>query len=308
MHTLDRLHPIAPPRVSSPFEASAPDIATANATAFALAKTPGEVAALMERYPFVPSGPGHWLAGYGIIGVPFESGDVLALLRFVGSSIGPPYTAVWHRDRSGIWRVFADVEAPVSRPRFAVGGTVSQVPGPVSLRWSDPNTLHIGVPAAPLHWTVNMSNTRFTSALNQVLRNARPPVMYSRSALRVLELMGRLALRTGRLTLRGAAGSRDEFAIYPQQLWRVEATEATLDGRSLGDERPLATPASLGDFRIPQRGIFAAGTTMFGETGGPSQPEGVGSQAASRLVVLSSAGRAATDIAVSSRPSAAPHP
>ena len=55
----------------------------------------------------LPDGPGDRFSGYAIIGLPFQSGHVLALRRFPTSSIGPGYTAVWHRNPSGRWTFYS---------------------------------------------------------------------------------------------------------------------------------------------------------------------------------------------------------
>ena len=56
--------------------------------------TPRAVVDAIERDTFVPSGPGDVFSGYGVIGLPFRSGHVLALRRFFASSLGPPYTSI----------------------------------------------------------------------------------------------------------------------------------------------------------------------------------------------------------------------
>ena len=47
--------------------------------------------------------PGHeYVRGWGVFGLPFDSGHVLALRVFPQSSFGP-YRTLWHRDPEGRW-------------------------------------------------------------------------------------------------------------------------------------------------------------------------------------------------------------
>lgn len=54
-----------------------------------------------EQRPKLPEGGEERFGGYGIMGLPFSSGHVLAMRRFPASSIGPTYTSIWHRDPAG---------------------------------------------------------------------------------------------------------------------------------------------------------------------------------------------------------------
>ncbi|HZP14779.1 MAG TPA: hypothetical protein VFA96_03070, partial [Nocardioides sp.] len=49
----------------------------------------------------------------------------------------------------------------------------------------------------------------------------------------------------------------------PVEIWAVEDSRATLDGRDLGAPRPLAEQARIGGFWLPQRGIFMRGFGHF---------------------------------------------
>lgn len=53
------------------------------------------LAAEAEDTDQLPPGDEERFAGYGVMGLPFASGHVLAMRRFPSSSIGPAYTSVW---------------------------------------------------------------------------------------------------------------------------------------------------------------------------------------------------------------------
>ena len=55
----------------------------------------------LEQHAPLLEGEGDRFSGYAVIGLPFQSGHILALRRFPASTIGPGYTSVWHRDPSG---------------------------------------------------------------------------------------------------------------------------------------------------------------------------------------------------------------
>ena len=72
---------------------------------------PRDLVADIEACPRVPAGSEERFAGYGVMGLPFGSGHLLALRRFPASSIGPGYRSVWHCDPNGRWTFFQEIEA-----------------------------------------------------------------------------------------------------------------------------------------------------------------------------------------------------
>src|SRR5262249_18742907 len=86
-------------------------------------------------------GAGDRFSGYAIVGLPFQSGHILALRRFSASSIGPGYASVWHRDPSGRWTFYSTVAPDLSCARY-FGGQVERngvasidIPSAASLRF-----------------------------------------------------------------------------------------------------------------------------------------------------------------------------
>ena len=79
-------------------------------------ETARETIERLEEEAPLPSGRGERFAGWGVLGQPFVSGHVLALRRFVRSSVGPGYTSVWHRTPDGKWWFVQD--APPERFPF----------------------------------------------------------------------------------------------------------------------------------------------------------------------------------------------
>jgi hypothetical protein len=79
-----------------------------------------------------------------------------------------------------------------------------------------------------------------------------------------------LALGAGRLALVGEAPNGQQFIANPRFIWTVSDSAATLNDQNLGNIGPLPEQARLGDFWIPQRGLFVIGRAFF-ETFDPSR-------------------------------------
>jgi hypothetical protein len=234
--------------------------------------------ARLEKEPPLPQGEEERFFGYGVMSVPFESGDLLALRRFPASSVGPGYTSVWHRDPAGVWTFWADQSPLQACPRYFGAAIAHAVETPIVLRWPEARRLEIDISAAQLHWALQLEAspaTRFMSRVGALLpeRLWRNP--------RVLALLARVAsriLHAGRLGLSGHAPNGQSFVANPLLLWDVRSSSASIAGRDLGRPHPLPEQIHLGDFWLPQRALFAIGRAFF-EKADPARhhlvPEGV---------------------------------
>jgi len=97
------------------------------------ASSPRDLVAAIEASPTLPGGGEERFAGYGVMGLPFRSGHILALRCFPASSVGPPYRAVWHRDPEGRWTFFQDVPLMQGCARY-FGAALAEVAGEHSIR------------------------------------------------------------------------------------------------------------------------------------------------------------------------------
>jgi len=197
------------------------------------------------------------------MGLSFASGHVLAMRRFPASSIGPAYTSVWHREPDGRWAFWQDQQDEQSCPRYFSNALSESRTVDIELSWPGDSTLRIVVPEVDLEWTANLVSTAATRVLNVVGR-AMPDRAW-RSA-RVLKAMGPVAgfaLRAGKVSMVGTAPNGQEFIANPQRLWVINESSARLGDDDFGPIGPLGEQTRLGDFWIPQRGIFAIGRTFF---------------------------------------------
>jgi hypothetical protein len=207
--------------------------------------------------------PGHeYVRGWGVFGLPWDSGHVLALRVFPQSSFGA-YRTVWHRDPEGRWSIYADApQVELACPRYY--GSVCEYVGPaaITLNWTGPRTLHVTVDRPRLDWTLTASRSLRFGVLNP-LSAAMPLGTWRPDALvRLRERLAR-ALGMGTLRLAGEAPSGHEGLLMPQRLYPVDRSSATLDGVDLGRPIRLEENPTIGGSTLPARGVLAIGQAMW---------------------------------------------
>jgi hypothetical protein len=241
------------------------------------------VAEQLEQTARLPAGAAERLAGYGVMGAPCTSGHILAMRRFPVSSVGPGYTSVWHRDPAGRWTIYTDVPALQACPRYFGAELERAVVGEIQIRWEGPRRLAVTIPSGTLQWELTLAPTVATRALN-AMGQLLPEALWRSCA--VLSMMAALAgpvLRAGHLSLCGRAPNGQWFIVNPRRLWTIAASHATLHGEGLGALGPAPDQGRLGDFWIPQRGLFASGIAFF-EPFDPSRHRAIASQAAPQRI------------------------
>ena len=203
--------------------------------------------------------------GYAVVGLPFRSGHVLALRRFPTSSVGPGYTSVWHRDPAGRWTIYQDQGPRLTCPRV-FGPALDAAPTvPIAVEWTAPDAFTVGIDAegTRLHWDVRLSQSVVTRALDATASVLPRFLRRHPVALAVVGLTAGVVLRAGRVRLHGVAPSRQGFFADLRRIWLIDGSSASLDGVDLGEPGPLPEQAHLGDFWLPQRGLFAVGGSFF---------------------------------------------
>ena len=224
---------------------------------------PRAVAERLEQDAPLPADPGERFAGWGVMGLNFTSGHVLGLRRIVASSIGPAYTAVWHRDPTGRWTLYADQLPAWTGGRYystALAGTAAT---PILLDWTGNRTLRVAMPEFDFAWTLDLAPTWRTRLLSAFLAFVPPRLWDAAAFRRAAEPGAGRILDAGRVRFAGLAPNGQRFRIALQRVWSIEAAAASLRGESFGDTGPLSVQASLGDFHIPRRGVFVTGNFFF---------------------------------------------
>lgn len=207
------------------------------------------------------------------MGLPFASGHYLGLRDFVATSVGPAYRAIWHRDPEGRWTIHTTGPAELTCPRY-FGSVAAAVHAPrIEVSWRDDHTFEVAL-GDELRWRVELGATPATRVMTG-MGGALPEAGWNSNA--VLATMGPMArsmLRTGRIRLCGATPNGPRFRAAPLQVWRVVGSTATYRGLDLGVPAPLDEQVRLGDFWLPQRGVFFVGRARF------TSPDLVGARSA----------------------------
>jgi hypothetical protein len=227
-----------------------------------MATTPRRAVSTLAQAPWLARGSDERFTGYGVMGVPYSRGHYLALRDMLASSVGAAYRTVWHRDPQGRWTIFTNSDPRTSCPRyFGSVAAVVRVPA-IEVTWRDDWTLDVAV-SGRLSWRLTLQATPATQIMTTMGR-ATPQWAWNTDA--VLDSMGPMAggfLRSGRLRLRGATPNGPRFKAAPMRVWRVRGGGAEMDGADLGVPAPLTEQTRLGDFWLPQRGLFFVGQARF---------------------------------------------
>jgi hypothetical protein len=158
---------------------------------------------MVQRIPSLPPEHDDHFYGYGVMGLPFASGHVLAM-RKMHSSVGPKYESVWHRSPEGAWTMWSDVAPSQSCPRYWGNDLQRALQAPIDISWPGPSRMTVKIDnGRDLDWEVQLGSTLVTRALGAVGRTM-PSTLWRRRA--VLSAMGAMAgpmLGAGRMALQG---------------------------------------------------------------------------------------------------------
>ena len=225
---------------------------------------PRELAEQIERGAELPDSEDERFAGYAVMGLPFASGHVLALRRFPASSIGPGYRSVWHRDPDGRWTFYQDVAPEQACPRY-FGNAVAEVEqAEIEIRWTGPRSFSVELQGTrKLNWEVSLAASPKTRLMNAMSTLMPAAFWRNRVVMRSMGTAASALLGAGKLGLVGTAPNGQTFIANPKLIWFIPSSRAEFDGRDLGETGPLAEQEKLGDFWIPQRGIFVIGGGFF---------------------------------------------
>jgi hypothetical protein len=226
--------------------------------------SPRTLVEAVEKNPALPSGPEERFAGYGVLGVPFSSGHILALRHFAGSSVGPGYSSVWIRDPAGVWTMHSTTDPGSSCPRYFGSALGSASTGAISIRWRDGHSFSVEVgDGVDLSWDLTLAATPVTRMMTAVSGAVPERLWRSGTFLRAMGAVAGPALGAGHIGLTGKVPNGQVFAARPRRMWFVHESTAHLQGHSLGHVSALPVQDKLGDFWVPQRGIFMIGSSVF---------------------------------------------
>ena len=225
---------------------------------------PKELVDRLEQGTELPSGNEERFAGYGVLGVPFTSGHLLAMRRFPASSLGESYTSVWHRNPQGRWTIYTSVAPQLACPRYFGSAIDETGVREIEISWTSPRDFTLSIEEDPaLEWHLSLGQTPATRLINAVVGVLPDALWRKEAALKAMGKAGGLMLRAGRLPLAGQVPNGQRFFLIPKHMWMVQTSTARMANQDLGSVGPLAVQTRLGDFWIPQRGLFVTGYAFF---------------------------------------------
>lgn len=203
-----------------------------------------------------------YVKGWGVFGLPFDSGHVLALRVFPENDFGP-YRSLWHRTPDGNWSIYVDgPRVDTGCPRYF--GAACQETGlrRIDVEWTGPASLRVRMDSPSVDWTVTATETPILKTMNAV--HSRMPLSTWRSPFLVhaREAMVR-TMGMGRLRMAGPMPSGHDGILMPQRMYVVEESTATVDGVDLGRPTHLTENPMIGDVALPARGVLAVGQGMW---------------------------------------------
>jgi hypothetical protein len=203
-----------------------------------------------------------YVKGWGVFGLPFDSGHVLALRVFPENCFSA-YRTLWHRDPSGNWSIHVDgARLDTACPRYYGAACSRTGYAHINLTWTGPASLRVVMDSPALDWTLTASSTRLLAVLNSISTTLPLATWRPRPLIRAREHLAR-TLGMGHLQMSGLMPSGHTGTLMPQQMYFVDDSRATLDGVDLG--RPVHLPENprIGDVPLPARGVLAIGQAVW---------------------------------------------
>lgn len=131
-------------------------------------REPAYFARQREEKPELPEGACERVSGYGIMGLPFQSGHVLGLRRWTASSVGEGFTSIWHRNREGEWTFYESAASDIACTRYFGAGVQRVRVGAIRLEWETPHRLRMRTADDAVDWTVEIGATPITRMMSAV--------------------------------------------------------------------------------------------------------------------------------------------
>jgi len=207
--------------------------------------------------------PDHeYVRGWGVFGLPFASGHVLALRIFPDNDFSP-YRTLWHRRPDGRWAIYVDgPKLATACPRYYGAACAHTDFARIHVEWTEPASLRVTMDAPRLEWTLTAYETPVLHALNAVSTWMPLATWKSPALLRARE---RIAARLGMgdIKLSGTMPSGHTGTLMPERMYFIDTAAATFEGEPLGQPTTMIPNPRIGDVTLPARGVLAIGQAMW---------------------------------------------
>jgi hypothetical protein len=226
-----------------------------------------ELASRLSRLPGRrgrPPWPNHeYVRGWGVFGLPFDSGHVLALRVFPENDFSP-YRTLWHRSPDGDWSIYVNgTHLETACPRYYGPACKRTAFARIDIDWPGPASLRVTMDAPSLDWTLVASETPVLRVLNAVSPLMPSWTWGSGAPLRARELLAEHVLHLGDIRLSGTMPSGHAGILMPQQMYFIDESTAVLDGQHLGRPTTVRPNPLIGDVPLPARGVLAIGQAAW---------------------------------------------
>lgn len=222
-----------------------------------------ELSSLPVRRGVFPWANHEYVRGWGVFGLPFDSGHVLALRVFPDNDFAP-YITIWHRTPDGAWSIFADApRLDIACPRYYGPACAVTSRARIRVHWIGRASLRIAMTSPSLEWRVRANETPLLRVLNGVSRHFPLWTWKSDVLVYARERIAQSVLGMGAIRMRGTMPSGHSGTLMPERLYFIEASTATLGGVNLGRPTHLDDPPRIGSVTLPSRGVLAIGQAAW---------------------------------------------
>src|SRR5215204_4676177 len=112
------------------------------------------LSALSDRRGQAPWPQHEYVRGWGVFGLPFDRGHVLALRVFPDNDFAP-YRTLWHRNPEGEWSIYVDgPRLDAACPRYYGPACTHTAFARIELEWLAPAALRVMREDPSLEWNL----------------------------------------------------------------------------------------------------------------------------------------------------------
>lgn len=204
-----------------------------------------------------------YVRGYGIYGLPLDSGHTLALRVFPENDFAP-YKTIWHQTPEGQWSIYVDGPRHDTACHRYYDAAVDHVESAtITTTWEGPMELHVEMDDPALNITLELESTWLARVMNTI--GARFPVRLWRvpSVARTMARLADVVFDVGDVTLVGEAPNGHYAVLMPRQLYPIRSGSVTFEGEDLGKPVRTEINPTIGEVVLPAQPMLSIGEAYF---------------------------------------------